>query len=95
MNTIPQEKRTPFDPSGVRLGTPWLTTRGMKEPEMKVIAGWIGEVMDISGQWKDLDFKAFEEQARQSPAIARIAGQVRELCAQFPLTVSAREHVAV
>jgi glycine hydroxymethyltransferase len=44
-NTIPYDPRTPFDPSGLRLGTPALTTRGMKEKEMEKIAFWINEVI--------------------------------------------------
>jgi glycine hydroxymethyltransferase len=44
-NTIPYDKRSPFDPSGIRLGTPALTTRGMKEKEMEKIAFWINEVI--------------------------------------------------
>jgi glycine hydroxymethyltransferase len=44
-NTIPYDPRTPYDPSGIRLGTPALTTRGMKEKEMKKIAFWINEVI--------------------------------------------------
>jgi len=44
-NTIPYETRPPYDPSGVRLGTPALTTRGMKEKEMQKIAFWINEVI--------------------------------------------------
>lgn len=47
-NTIPGEKRSPFDPSGIRLGTPAVTTRGMKEGEMRKIAGWISEVIERS-----------------------------------------------
>ena len=44
-NSIPFDPSTPFKPSGLRLGTPALTSRGMKEPEMEKIAGWINEVI--------------------------------------------------
>lgn len=44
-NTVPFDPRSPFDPSGIRLGTPALTTRGMKEGEMKQIAAWIDEAL--------------------------------------------------
>ncbi len=44
-NTVPNEKRSPFVTSGIRIGTPALTTRGMKASEMKVIAGWIGKIL--------------------------------------------------
>ncbi len=44
-NTIPHDPRSPFDPSGIRLGTPALTTRGMKKPEMIQIADWINQVI--------------------------------------------------
>ena len=44
-NTVPFDPRSPFDPSGIRLGTPALTTRGMKEAEMKQVAAWIDEAI--------------------------------------------------
>ena len=44
-NTIPYDTRSPFDPSGIRIGTPSLTTRGMKEREMKLVAGFIHEAL--------------------------------------------------
>ncbi len=69
-NTIPFETRSPFQASGVRLGTPASTTRGMKEAEMAAIADMISEVlMDI----KNLD------------GIAKVRQRVRELTARFPL----------
>src|SRR6478609_67581 len=69
-NTIPFENRSPFQASGVRLGTPACTTRGMQEAEMAAIADMISEVlMDI----KNLD------------GIAKVRQRVRELTAKFPL----------
>jgi glycine hydroxymethyltransferase len=73
-NTIPFETRPPLDPSGVRIGTPALTTRGMKEPEMRRIAGWIGDVL--------ADPTNAESQAR-------VRAQVLELCQQFPAPADA------
>ena len=69
-NTIPFETNPPYNPSGIRLGTPAVTTRGMKEDEMRQIGGWIGEVLGHHG-----------DESR----IARVRTQVRELCEAFPL----------
>lgn len=53
-NTVPAETASPFYPSGLRLGTPAITTRGMKEKEMKQIVDWIKEVVDeIKAHWKN------------------------------------------
>jgi glycine hydroxymethyltransferase len=68
-NMIPFDTRQPLDPSGIRVGTPALTTRGMREAEMRTIARWIGEVL---GNPTD---KAVQ---------ARVHGQVGEMCKQFP-----------
>jgi glycine hydroxymethyltransferase len=69
-NTIPFETRSPFLGSGVRLGTPAVTSRGMKEPEMAAVADMISEVL--------LDIKNLDT-ARQ------VRQRVRELTARFPL----------
>lgn len=68
-NTVPGDPRKPFDPSGVRLGTPAVTTRGMKEPEMARIADWFNRVAESVGD---------EE------ALERIFAEVREFTAAFP-----------
>ena len=57
-NTIPYDPRSPFDPSGIRLGTPALTSRGMKEKEMRLIAGWINEVINNPQKAKAIRQKA-------------------------------------
>jgi glycine hydroxymethyltransferase len=71
-NTVPFDPRKPFDPSGIRLGTPAVTTRGMTQTEMELIAGWIDEGVDAAGRGDEA-------------AIARIAEEVRELTAGFPI----------
>jgi glycine hydroxymethyltransferase len=69
-NAIPYDTNPPMKPSGIRIGTPALTTRGMKEAEMRVIAGWIAEALENRGD----DGK-----------LAKIRGQVGELANKFPL----------
>jgi len=86
-NTIPQETKSPLNPSGLRLGTPWITMRGMKESEIAKIASWINQVMNISEQYKDLKFKEFKEAIAADTKIAQIAEDVKQLCLQFPLDV--------
>lgn len=69
-NTIPFETRNPFQASGIRIGTPALTTRGMKEPEMKFIAKLICDVLD---------------DIHNNTKIAEVRKQVKNLTNQFPL----------
>ena len=68
-NAVPFDPRPPMDPSGIRLGTPAVTSRGMKEPEMRRIADWMAAVAD-----------RVEDEGK----LARIAGEVREFCKDFP-----------
>ncbi len=87
MNTMPGEIRPPADPSALRIGTPWITTRGMKEDEMVQIAIWINEVMEEVKKWKKLDFDKFEEEVRKSKKILEISKEVESLCQKFPLDI--------
>jgi glycine hydroxymethyltransferase len=84
-NTMPQETRSPADPSALRLGTPWLTTRGMKGKAMKQIAKWMNQVMEIVAQYKDLPFKDFDKKVKADKQIKKVAQVVTRLCKKFPL----------
>ncbi len=68
-NTVPYDPRKPFSPSGIRLGTPAVTSRGMGEGEMRLIAKWMEDAIS---------------QRKDDPALARIAGEVSEVCRKFP-----------
>jgi len=94
-NTVPNEPHSPFYPSGVRLGTPSVTTRGMKEPEMAQIAGWIKEIEGLTSHFalptdksdkvarREL-IKSAKAWAKSEPRLAEIRREVNELCARFP-----------
>jgi glycine hydroxymethyltransferase len=69
-NTVPKETQSPFVTSGIRIGTPAVTTRGMKEPEMKQIAGFIDRVL---------------RSADDASVAAEVTVEVRELTSHFPL----------
>ncbi|HUT02744.1 MAG TPA: serine hydroxymethyltransferase [bacterium] len=69
-NTVPFETESPFITSGIRLGTPALTTRGMKEPEMEKVGEFIADVLDSRGD---------------EGVVARVGKQVKELTSGFPL----------
>ncbi|MBI3863601.1 MAG: serine hydroxymethyltransferase [Planctomycetia bacterium] len=70
MNMIPFDQRKALDPSGIRIGTPALTTRGMKEAEMKRVGGWILQVLKAPGDEANL---------------TRVRGEIREFCRNFPV----------
>jgi glycine hydroxymethyltransferase len=79
-NSIPFDVNPPLKPSGIRVGTPALTTRGMKEAEMRVIGNWIAKALDARND---------------DAALERIRGEVAELANQFPLYAWKRQHAAV
>ena len=68
-NTVPYDPRKPFSPSGIRLGTPAVTSRGMGEGEMRLIGKWMEQSIN---------------HASDDAVLARIAGEVREMCRKFP-----------
>ena len=78
-NAIPFDTNPPMTASGIRIGTPAVTTRGMKEPEMRRIGRWIAEVL------KSLD---------NEPLLNRVRSEVEALTEQFPLYENRRAAVA-
>jgi glycine hydroxymethyltransferase len=70
-NTVPFDPRKPFDPSGLRIGTPAVTSRGMGEAEMRQIGAWIDEAVTAAA-------------AGDEATLDRVAGEVTDLCKNFP-----------
>ena len=67
---MPNDPRSPFVTSGLRIGTPAVTTRGFKEPEVTALAGWIADVLD---------------DVTSQPVIERTRQSVLEICRRFPV----------
>lgn len=92
-NTIPYDQSSPFYPSGIRLGTPALTSRGMKEKEVKVIAMIINEVLQVCKSYslpvdkiERADFlKNFTKKLQKENDFSDLHKQVKMLCKDFPL----------
>ncbi|MDP8928044.1 MAG: serine hydroxymethyltransferase [Actinomycetota bacterium] len=70
-NTVPFDPRKPFDPSGIRLGTPAVTSRGMRHEEMRSVAGWIDQVVEAAKRGDEA-------------VLDRVASEVAELTTYFP-----------
>jgi len=92
-NTIPKDPSSPFYPSGIRIGTPSLTTRGMREKEMETIGKWIFEIIneiknynlpENKDEIKDY-LKNFKEEIKKNKKVQEIKNNVVELCKKFPL----------
>lgn len=85
-NTVPQETHTPWNPSGIRLGTPAVTTRGMKERDMTAIAEWIDRVAKIvEREMAGYDIVKTRAAASAHAEIQRIGADVRTFAAGFPV----------
>ncbi len=74
-NTVPFDPRKPFDPSGLRLGTPALTSRGMGEAEMREVGRWLDEVVTAAAR---------SDEDALAAVVARVRGEVTELTGRFP-----------
>lgn len=92
-NTVPHEPCSPFYPSGLRLGTPLVTSRGMDEKDMEQIADWIYEVTEYvkdyqlpqdKKEWSSF-IKEFKAKMENDEELLRIRAEVKELAEQFPL----------
>ncbi len=92
-NTIPKEPFSPFYPSGIRLGTPSLTTRGMKEKEMLQIGNWISEIIKLfaplempsNPEQRKEAIKKFKQELKSNVRVKEIREEVKKLCKNFPL----------
>jgi glycine hydroxymethyltransferase len=73
-NAVPNDPKSPFVTSGLRLGSPASTTRGFREPEMRQVATWIADLVDAMSAQADVD-----------ATILRIRDEVDALCARFPV----------
>jgi glycine hydroxymethyltransferase len=73
VNTVPFDKRKPFDPSGIRIGTAAVSTRGMGVDEMRTLAGWIARIA---------------ANAEDKAVIAKVGKEVQAVCAQYPVPES-------
>lgn len=92
-NSVPHDPNPPFYPSGIRLGTPAITTRGMKEKEMKTIGKWIAEVVREASHYRLPEAKeerskfvgSVKKELWRNKKLLAIAIQVKKLCQKFPV----------
>ncbi|PID58006.1 serine hydroxymethyltransferase [candidate division KSB3 bacterium] len=86
-NSVPNETGSPMNPSGLRFGTPVITTRGMKEAEMDLISAWIDEVITAVQPFSNLKPREFRAKIPEISVIPKVAADIKALCQQFPLNI--------
>lgn len=92
-NTIPADPSSPFYPSGARLGTPAITSRGLKEKDMEFVADWIFRVVESVKQYQLPEDKTkikeylakFRKEIKHNPEIAQVKKEVMDFCKGFPI----------
>lgn len=92
-NAVPSDSMPPFYPSGIRLGTPAITTRGMKEDNMAKVAKWINQVIEeVIGkklpenkEARSEFWKEFKKQISKNKKLLAIAKEVKTFCSKFPV----------
>lgn len=93
-NGVPFDTNPPFYPSGIRMGTPGITSRGMKEKEMRLIAGWINTVVTDIAETKKKMGVTFDQEKKKSTrdeiiaktkSLKQIQTAVKQLCKRFPI----------
>lgn len=92
-NAVPNDLMPPYYPSGIRLGTPAITTSGMKVSQMKQIAIWIVKVINQMSAYKlpknpktrSTFMKAFKQKVAKEKKLSEISKEVKELCTKFPV----------
>ena len=95
-NTVPFDTGTSVYPSGIRLGTPAITTRGMKEKEMKQIGKWIIQIITEVSHYKIPEDKearkvflaSAKKELIENKIILHIASEIKTLCSKFPIQYS-------
>jgi glycine hydroxymethyltransferase len=92
-NTVPGEQSSPFYPSGIRLGTPALTTRGMREPQMEQISAWIADLtkeavkhnLPTDKTERTAYLHKYKASLGSNQSVSSVKRKVHDLCALFPM----------
>jgi len=84
MNTVPYETGSPTNPSGLRIGSPSVTTRGIKEKEVLTVCEFIDTILAEALKYKNLSFELFQAKLKLSPVVRKIKKEVEILCNKYP-----------